>query len=77
MPELPEGDREGLSPGLSRPEVAEDDVPGGDRLFDLTGLDVFLCNAAMRSERLAPAFGNGCPLSLDLFDKRQKAVQSA
>ena len=71
MPELPEGEREGLSPGLSRPEVAEDAVAGGERLLDLAGFDVFLCNAAMRSERLAPALGTGCALSPDLFDMKQ------
>lgn len=59
MPELPEGEREGLSPGLSRPEVVPDAVEGGERLLDLAGLDVFLCSAAIRSERLAPAFGTG------------------
>lgn len=64
--ELPEGERDGLSPGLRRPEVTEDAVAGGERLLDLAGFDVFLCSAAMRSDRLAPALGSGCPLLPDL-----------
>lgn len=64
--ELPEGERDGLSPGLRRPKL--DAVAGGERLLALVGFDVFLCKAAMRSDKLAPAFGTGCPLSLDLLD---------
>lgn len=80
-PALPDGDREGLSPGLSLSDVAEDAVPGGERLLDLGGLDVFLCSAAIRSERLTPALGAGCPLSLDLLEvtgnkQDQRAVMS-
>lgn len=65
-PEPPDGDREGLSPGLSLPDPEPADVPGGERLLDLGGFDVFFCRAAMRSERLAPALGAGWLLSLDL-----------
>jgi hypothetical protein len=56
---LPEGDREGLSPGLRRPEVVADADAGGERLLERAGLDVLRWRAAMRSERLAPAFGRG------------------
>lgn len=67
MPEPPEGDRDGLSPGLSLPDPDEADVAGGERLLVRAVFDVFLCSAAIRSERLAPALGTGTPLSLDMM----------
>ena len=64
--ELPDGERDGLSPGLRRPDA----VLGGERLLLLVGFDVFLCSAAMRSDKLAPALGTGTALSPDLFGRQ-------
>lgn len=71
-PDPPDGERDGLSPGLSLPECAEAVEPGGERLLDLTGFEVFLCKAAIRSDKLAPALGRGWLLSLALFNEDQR-----